>query len=398
MAAPCFVYDMPVESNLIYLDNAATTCLCEEALAAMQPCFTGIYANPSSLHGAARAARQLVEKARREIASLIGADTGEVYFTSGGTEGDVTVLRSAAHAGDTALCPLIAASAVEHHAVLETLSRMEREGICRTALIAPNADGVITEESVRRFLIEHPGTTLVSVMACNNETGAVMPIRAISTVCHEHGALVHTDAVQMMGHMPVDVHALGVDYLTASAHKFHGPKGCGLLYVRKGAPFLPLLTGGKQELEHRAGTENVPGIVGMQAALKLACDSMERDAARMTELRTRLEEGILENVSGSTLHAERAARHPGIASFRFSGIEAEQLLILLDMNGICASGGSACTAGSLEPSHVLLAMGVAPAEARGAVRFSLSRYTTEEEIDCAIKAVIRSVSALRGNR
>lgn len=366
---------------MIYADHAATAKLSPRALEAMMPFLTEEYGNASSLYAPGRRARRAVDRAREAVAACVGALPGEIYFTACGTESDNWAIRAAAEAnpGDA----LFVTTAVEHHAVLRTFEALRRAGR-RTEILGVDVRGRLSPETLRRAVGGRAEAAsraaFVSVMAANNEVGTLMPLAELAQAAHGAGALFHTDAVQALGHVPVDVSALGVDMMSFSAHKFGGPKGVGGLYVRKGVPLPPGLYGGGQEHGLRSGTENVAGIVGMAAALKESCAGMREAAARVAALRDRLIAGVLK-LPGTRLTGDPAERLPGNASFVFDGIEGEALVLLLDQRGVCASSGSACSAGALEPSHVLLAMGFSPDEARGALRLSLGPDNTREEID-----------------
>ena len=366
---------------MIYADHAATAKLSPRALEAMMPFLTEEYGNASSLYAPGRRARRAVDRAREAVAACVGALPGEIYFTACGTESDNWAIRAAAEAnpGDA----LFVTTAVEHHAVLRTFEALRRAGR-RTEILGVDGRGRLSPETLRRAVGGRAEAAsraaFVSVMAANNEVGTLMPLAELAQAAHGAGALFHTDAVQALGHVPVDVSALGVDMMSFSAHKFGGPKGVGGLYVRKGVPLPPGLYGGGQEHGLRSGTENVAGIVGMAAALEESCAGMREAAARVAALRDRLIAGVLK-LPGTRLTGDPAERLPGNASFVFDGIEGEALVLLLDQRGVCVSSGSACSAGALEPSHVLLAMGFSPDEARGALRLSLGPDNTREEID-----------------
>ena len=378
--------------NMIYADNAATTPLCEAALVTMNRLLRDCYGNPSSLYGLGQVAREELEKAREEIASLIGAKPREIYFTSGGSEADNQAILSAAAIGKRKGKRHIISTAFEHHAVLHTLKRLEKEGF-EVTLLDVHEDGLVRPEEVAAAIRED--TCLVTVMYANNEIGTIQPIGEIGAVCREKGVLFHTDAVQAVGHIPVDVVKDNIDMLSAAAHKFHGPKGVGFLYARKGVALTNLIEGGTQEMGRRAGTENVPGIAAMAAALKEAVTEMEARAAHLTALRDRLIAGLSE-IPHSALNGDARRRLPGNVNFCFEGIEGESLLLLMDDKGIQASSGSACTSGSLDPSHVLLAIGRVHDVAHGSLRLSLGEEMTEADIDYMIQAVKEVVEYLRG--
>lgn len=375
----------------IYADNAATTAMSPAAIEAMFQCIHNTDGNPSSLHSAGQRAAETLAEARGRIAARLGCEPSELIFTSGGSEADNQALRGAARLGAAKGKKHIVSTAFEHHAVLHTLRRLEQEGFTVT-LLDVHEDGIITPEQVRAAI--RPDTCLVSVMYANNEIGTIQPIAEIGRVCREAGVLFHTDAVQAVGHLPVDVRAQNIDLLSLSAHKFHGPKGVGALYVRRGLRLAPLIEGGAQERGRRAGTENLPAIVGMAAALDEACDKMDRTTAHLLPLRDKLIAGLAAIPHGA-LNGDAQRRLPGNVSFCFEGIEGESLLLLLDDKGICASSGSACTSGSLDPSHVLLAIGRPHDVAHGSLRLSLGEDVTEEEIDYLIGAVTETVAYLR---
>ncbi len=378
----------------IYADNAATTKMSRAAMEAMLSCMEQHYGNPSSLYALGQEAKEILEKARAEIAGVIHAEPGEITITSGGSEADNQALRSAALAGKKAGKTHIISTAFEHHAILHTLKRLEEEGF-QVTLLPVHEDGLVRVEEVAAALGEHPDTCLVSVMYANNEIGTVQPIPEIGALCREKGVLFHTDAVQAVGHLPIDVKAQNIDMLSASAHKFHGPKGIGFLYARKGVRLRSLIEGGAQEGGRRAGTENVASAVGMAAALKEAAAGMAANDARLRPLRDRLIAGLRE-ISHSALNGDALQRLPGNVNFCFEGIEGESLLLLLDDRGICASSGSACTSGSLDPSHVLLAIGRVHDVAHGSLRLTLGEDATEEQVDYLIQNVKEVVEYLRG--
>ena len=375
----------------IYADHAATTAMSEAAIEAMTRCMREEYGNPSSLYRIGQRAREVLEQAREDVASVINAEAREVYFTSGGSEADNQAIRSAALAGKKKGKNHIISTSFEHHAVLHTLEQLKSEGFDVT-LLPVHENGVVLPEEVEGAI--RPETALVTVMYANNEIGTIQPIREIGTICKTHGVLFHTDAVQAVGPLAIDVKAENIDYLSASAHKFHGPKGTGFLYARKGVPLLPLINGGAQEKGKRAGTENLPGIVGMAAALKETVAERDAEAARLTVLRDRLIAGLNE-IPHSALNGDAEKRLPGNVSFCFEGIEGESLLLLLDEKGISASSGSACTSGSLDPSHVLLAIGRVHDVAHGSLRLTLGRENTPEDVEYIISAVKDVVSYLR---
>ena len=376
----------------VYLDNAATTMVRQEVVDAMIPAFTTYYGNPSSLHEFAREAGELVDAARAKVANAINAKPDEIVFTGGGSESDNMVLRGAIAANKKKGKHIIT-TAVEHHAVLYTLQAMEREGIAELTILPVDEYGLVTAEQVANAIRED--TVLVSVMFANNEVGTIMPIPEIGKVCHDKGVWFHTDAVQATGHVPIDVQAMNIDMLSMSAHKFHGPKGIGALYIRKGVRLPALIIGGGQEKKRRAGTENVPGIVGMGTALELAVAHMEDNAKRVGALRDKLIKGIPAAIPDVKLNGHPTKRLPNNVNFSIRYIEGESILLMLDINGIAASSGSACTSGSLDPSHVLLAMGLPHEVAHGSLRMTLSEFTTEEEIDYVLDILPQIVQRLR---
>ena len=375
----------------IYLDNAATTRVSDAALDAMLPYFRQQYGNPSSLYAFGQEAKEALERARATVAGVLNCEPREIIFTSGGSEADNQAIRSAAAIGARAGKRHIISTAFEHHAVLHTLSKLEKEGF-EVTLLDVHSDGLVRVEELAAAI--RPDTCLVTVMYANNEIGTIQPIADIGRVCRGRGVLFHTDAVQAAGHLPIDVRAQNIDLLSLSAHKFHGPKGVGALYARRGIALTNLIEGGAQERGRRAGTENTAGIAGMAAALDEAARNMERDSAKMTALRDRLIAG-LSQIPHSALNGDAERRLPGNVSFCFEGIEGESLLLLLDDKGVCASSGSACTSGSLDPSHVLLAIGRPHEVAHGSLRLTLSGETSEEDIDYTIKAVTEVVAYLR---
>ena len=376
----------------IYADNAATTKMSRAAIDAMMHCMEEEFGNPSSLYSIGQQAKEVLEQAREDVAAVIHADPKEVLFTSGGSEADNQAIRSAAEIGKKEGKRHIISTSFEHHAVLHTLKRLEAEGY-EVTLLDVHEDGLVRVEEVEAAIRED--TCLVTIMFANNEIGTVQPIREIGAVCRKHGVLFHTDAVQAMGHLPIDVKADNIDMLSASAHKFHGPKGIGFLYARKGIRLTNLIEGGAQERGKRAGTENVAAIAGMAAALKEAAANMQANEEHMTAMRDRLIKGLQE-IPHSALNGDAQKRLPGNVNFCFEGIEGESLLLLLDDKGICASSGSACTSGSLDPSHVLLAIGRVHDVAHGSLRLSIGENITEEEIDYIIDKVKDVVQYLRG--
>ncbi len=375
----------------IYADHAATTAMSEAAIETMTRCMREVYGNPSSLYRIGQQAKEVLEQAREDVAAVINAESREIYFTSGGSEADNQAIRSAALAGKKKGKNHIISTAFEHHAVLHTLEQLKTEGF-EVTLLDVHENGVVLPEEVEAAI--RPETCLVTVMYANNEIGTVQPIREIGVICRAHQVLFHTDAVQAAGPLAIDVRAENIDYLSASAHKFHGPKGVGFLYARKGVPLIPLINGGAQERNRRAGTENLPGIVGMAAALKETVAERESETARLTVLRDRLIAGLSE-IPHSALNGDAEKRLPGNVSFCFEGIEGESLLLLLDEKGISASSGSACTSGSLDPSHVLLAIGRVHDVAHGSLRLTLGRENTQEDVEYIISAVKDVVAYLR---
>lgn len=375
----------------IYVDNAATTKTSRTAIEAMLPYMDKIYGNPSSLHSVGQAAADALRKAREEAAEVLGCEPNEITFTSGGSEADNQALVSAAAIGARKGKKHIISTAFEHHAILHTLKKLEKEGF-EVTLLDVHENGMVSAQQVADAIRDD--TCLVSVMYANNEIGSIQPIAEIGAVCKEKGVIFHTDAVQAVGHVHINVKEENIDMLSLSAHKFHGPKGVGLLYARKGVRLTNIIEGGAQERGKRAGTENIPGIVGMVAALKEANANIDANAEKVSALRDRLIEG-LEKIPHSALNGDRTKRLPGNVSFCFEGIEGESLLLLLDAKGICASSGSACTSGSLDPSHVLLAIGRPHEVAHGSLRLTLSEENTQEEIDYIIEETTKVVKYLR---
>ena len=375
----------------IYVDNAATTKTSRTAIEAMLPYMDKIYGNPSSLHSVGQAAADALRKAREEAAECLGCTPREITFTSGGSEADNQALVSAAAIGARKGKKHIISTAFEHHAILHTLKKLEKEGF-EVTLLDVHENGMVSAQQVADAIRED--TCLVSVMYANNEIGSIQPIAEIGAVCKEKGVIFHTDAVQAVGHVHINVKEENIDMLSLSAHKFHGPKGVGLLYARKGVRLTNIIEGGAQERGKRAGTENIPGIVGMVAALKEANANIDANAEKVSALRDRLIEG-LEKIPHSALNGDRTKRLPGNVSFCFEGIEGESLLLLLDAKGICASSGSACTSGSLDPSHVLLAIGRPHEVAHGSLRLTLSEENTQEEVDYIIEETTKVVKYLR---
>lgn len=391
--AVCLRGRFGMEMNMkIYADNAATTKMSKTAIDAMLPYLDGIYGNPSSLHSAGQQANEALSLARERIAACLGCDAGEIIFTSGGSEADNHAIRSAARIGEKQGKKHILSTAFEHHAVLHTLNRLKEEGF-EITLLDVHENGMVSADQVREAI--RPDTCLVTVMYANNEIGTIQPIEEIGAVCREKGVLFHTDAVQAAGHLHIDVRSQNIDMLSLSAHKFHGPKGIGALYARRGIRLTNLIEGGAQEKGRRAGTENIPAIMGMAAALEEACAGIDGNTEKVSALRDRLIAG-LKKIPHGVLNGDEKHRLPGNVNFCFEGIEGESLLLLLDDKGICASSGSACTSGSLDPSHVLLAIGRPHEIAHGSLRLTISEETTEEEIDYMIQAVSEVVEYLRG--
>ena len=375
----------------VYADNAATTAVSDTALAAMLPCFQEFYGNPSSLHSPGQRAEEKLSAAREIFARHLNAQLREITFTSGGSEADNQALRSAAVLGARKGKRHIISTKFEHHAILHTLQALEKEGYEVTLLDIP-PDGVVTAEQVKEALRED--TCLVSVMFANNEIGTIQPIAEIGQVCHEAGVLFHTDAVQAAGHLPIDVEAMHIDMLSLSGHKFHGPKGVGVLYARKGIVLSNVIYGGAQERGKRAGTENIPGICGAAAAFDEACANMEKNAAHLIPIRDKLIAGLTA-IPHSVLNGDAVRRLPGNINICFEGIEGESLLLMLDAKGIAASSGSACTSGSLDPSHVLLALGRPHEVAHGSLRLSFSEYNSQEEADYILQVLPGIIQYLR---
>ncbi len=375
----------------IYLDNAATTRMSKTAINAMLPYMDSVYGNPSSLHSAGQEAKEALESARERMAALLGCEAREIIFTSGGSEADNQAIISAAKIGEKNGKRHIVSTAIEHHAVLHTLQRLEKDGF-EVTLLDVGENGIVTAQQVEQAI--RPDTCLVTVMYANNEIGTIQPIKEIGKVCHRHGVIFHTDAVQAAGHLHINVKDENIDMLSLSAHKFKGPKGIGALYAGKGIRLVNLIEGGAQERGKRAGTENLPAIMGMVAAFEEACAGIDENAAKLVPLRDRLIAGLAE-IEHSVLNGDAQKRLVGNVSFCFEGIEGESLLLLLDDKGICASSGSACTSGSLDPSHVLLAIGRVHDVAHGSLRLTLSEENTLEEVDYTVKAVKEVVEYLR---
>ena len=375
----------------VYVDNAATTAMSDTAINAMTPYLKEFFGNPSSLYAAGQAAKDALEKARADIAQCLNADVKEIYFTSGGSESDNQAIRSAAANGARKGKRHIITTSFEHHAVLHTLKKLEQSG-AEVTYLDVHSDGLVTARQVEEAI--RPDTALVTVMYANNEVGTIQPVREIGEVCRRAGVPFHTDAVQAVGHIPVDVKADNIDMLSLSAHKFHGPKGVGALYCKRGLPLNSFIEGGAQERNRRAGTENVAGIVSMAAALKEACANMRKENKKLLKLRDRLIDGLL-TIPYSKLNGDRKNRLPGNVNICFEGTEGESLLLNLDNTGICASSGSACTTASLEPSHVLLALGLPHEIAHGSLRLTLSADNTDEDIDYILKEVPEAVKKVR---
>ena len=376
----------------VYADNAATTKMSQTAIDAMVPCFEKFYGNPSSLHSVGQEAKEVLEDCRARMAAILGCEPREIYFTSGGSEADNQAIISAARNGARKGKKHIISTAFEHHAVLHTLEKLEKEGFEVTLLDVSQGHNVTARQVSEAIRSD---TCLVTTMYANNEIGSILPISEIGAVCKTAGVPFHTDAVQAVGHLHINVKEQNIDMLSLSAHKFHGPKGVGALYCRRGIPLTNVIDGGAQERGKRAGTENLPGICGMVAALEESVANLDENTAKVTALRDRLIDG-LSKIPHSALNGDPVHRLPGNISFCFEGIEGESLLLLLDMKGVCASSGSACTSGSLDPSHVLLAIGRVHDVAHGSLRLSLSEYNTEEEIDHILTVVPEVVAYLRG--
>ena len=375
----------------IYADNAATTKMSRTAIDAMLPYMETYFGNPSSLHTIGQQAAEALQKARETVAECLGCQPREITFTSGGSEADNQALVSAARIGERKGKKHIISTAFEHHAILHTLKKLEKEGF-EVQLLDVGPTGTVTAQQVADAIRED--TCLVTIMYANNEIGSIMPIPEIGAVCKEKGVLFHTDAVQAAGHLHIDVKAQDIDMLSLSAHKFHGPKGVGVLYARQGIPLTNIIEGGAQERGKRAGTENIPGIVSMAAALQEACAHIDENAAKVSALRDKLMAG-LSQIPHSALNGDPVHRLPGNVNFCFEGIEGESLLLLLDAKGICASSGSACTSGSLDPSHVLLAIGRPHEVAHGSLRLSLCEWNTQEEVDYMLQVIPEVVAYLR---
>ena len=377
--------------NTVYVDNAATTRLSDHALKAMMPFMQDVYGNPSSLHHIGQTAKEYLVDARERVAKCLNASPNEIYFTSGGSEADNHAILTAAYNGARRGKKHIISSKFEHHAVLHTLDKLAKEGF-EIQLLDVYKEGIVRLDDLKNAIRED--TALVTIMSANNEVGTVQPVAEIGALCKEKGVVFHTDAVQAVGHIAIDVKAMNIDMLSVSAHKFHGPKGIGVLYCRKGIPLQSLINGGAQERNKRAGTENIPAIMGMAAAMEDAVANLDKNAAYVSRLRDRIIDGI-KDIDRAYVNGDLTKRLPGTVNMYFEGIEGESLLLLLDQKGICASSGSACTSGSLDPSHVLLAMGVPVAFAHGSLRLSLSEENTDEDVDLIIKTIHEVVPYLR---
>ena len=377
--------------KVVYLDNAATTACAPEALAVMVEALNGACGNPSSHYSVGYEAKEFVDKGRAQVAKAINASPAEIFFTGCGSEADNWAVKGTAFTKARQNKKHLITSAFEHHAIMHSMAALERMGF-EVTYIKPTTEGYIRPEDVEAAI--RPDTALISIMMANNEIGTIQPIREIGAICRAKGVPFHTDAVQAAGHLPIHVGEQNLDLLSLSAHKFHGPKGVGVLYARKGIPLFPLIEGGAQERGRRAGTENLPAIMGMTAALELACSQIDENARHLTALRDQLIQGLAK-IPHSVLNGDPVQRLPSNVNFCFEGIEGESLLLLLDDKGICASSGSACTSGSLDPSHVLLAIGRPHEVAHGSLRLSLSEETTEQEVEEIIRAVSESVAYLR---
>ena len=377
----------------VYFDYNATTPWAPEVIEAVGVACRDIFGNASSVHHFGQQAKAAIDDARSAIAALLNGDPSEIVFTSGGTESDNFAIRGAAEALEATGRRHLIATAIEHEAVLNTFKALARRG-WKTTLVPVDHSGIVAPERVREAISRE--TALVSVMHANNEIGTIQPIAAIAAIAHEHGALMHTDAVQSTAKIPVDVRALGVDLLSLSAHKFNGPKGAGVLWIKRGTRMLPILTGGKHERNRRAGTENVPAIVGLGVAARLAAQKLAPEAARLAALRDRLEEGIVASVPGTAINGDLRGRVPNTTNISFDRVEAESLLIALDLEGIAVSTGSACSSGTLEPSHVLRAMGFSAHRTQNSLRFSLGQFSTDAEVQQVLNVLPRLVEKLRG--
>jgi cysteine desulfurase len=377
----------------VYFDYNATTPLAPEVIDAVARASRETFGNASSVHHFGQQAKAALDDARSELATLIHGDPSEIVFTSGGTEADNMAIRGTAEAIEPTGRRHLIASAIEHEAVLNTLKALARRG-WRTTLLPVDDSGIVAPDRLREALADD--TALVSIMHANNEIGTIQPIAELAQLVHARGALLHTDAVQSVGKIPVDVRALGADLLSLSAHKFNGPKGAGALWIKRGTRMLPIVTGGKHERNRRAGTENVPAIVGLGVAARLAGGKLDAEAARVAALRDHLEEGILRGVPGTAVNGARGSRVPNTSNISFDRVEAESLLIALDLEGIAVSTGSACSSGTLEPSHVLRAMGLSTHRTQNSLRFSLGMFSTEAEVDRVVEVLPRLVEKLRG--
>ena len=377
----------------VYFDYNATTPLAPEVIEAVARASRDVFGNASSVHRFGQQAKAALDDARSAVAALIGADPSEIVFTSGGTESDNFAIRGAAEALEPSGRRHLIAGAIEHEAVLNTLKALARRG-WRTTLLPVESSGIVSPDRLREAITTE--TALVSVMHANNEIGTIQPVTELAAIAHEHGALMHTDAVQTAGKIRVDVRALGIDLLSLSAHKFNGPKGAGALWIKRGTRLQPTMTGGKHERNRRAGTENVPGIVGLGVAAQLAAAKLDAEARRIAALRDRLERGVLDAVAGTAVNGAREARVPNTTNISFDRVEAESLLIALDLAGVAVSTGSACSSGTLEPSHVLKAMGLPTHRTQNSLRFSLGLFSTEDEVDFTIAVLPRLVDKLRG--
>ena len=384
---------MNVSRMRVYFDYNATSPLAEDVTDAVVRATRDVFGNASSVHHFGQQAKATMDAARSAVATLLNADLSEIVFTSGGTESDNFAIRGVAEALEPTGRRHLIASAIEHEAVLNTLKALARRG-WRTTLLSVDQSGIVSPDRLRDAI--GTDTAVVSVMQANNEIGTIQPIAALAAIAHEHGALMHTDAVQSAGKIPVDVRVLGVDLLSLSAHKFNGPKGAGVLWIKRGTRMQPVLTGGKHERNRRAGTENVPAIAGLGVAARLAAGKLSVDAPRVAALRDRLEAGILRAVPGTAVNGAAESRVPNTTNISFERIEAESLLIALDLEGVAVSTGSACSSGTLEPSHVLRAMGLAAHRTQSSLRFSLGMFSTEEEVDRVIEVLPRLVEKLRG--
>jgi cysteine desulfurase len=377
----------------VYFDYNATTPLSPEAIDVISRTTRDVFGNASSIHHFGQQAKGVIDVARSSVATLVCGDPSEIVFTGGGTESDNFAIRGAAEALESSGRRHLIASAIEHEAVLNTMKALAKRG-WRTTLLPLDVSGVVAPERLRAAITDD--TALVSVMHANNEIGTIQPIAELAAIARERGALMHTDAVQSAGKIPVDVRALGVDLLSLSAHKFNGPKGAGAIWIKRGTRLSPILTGGKHERNRRAGTENVPAIAGLGAAAQLAAGKLAAEAARLAALRDRLEAGVLDHVHGSSVNGQRDARVPNTTNISFERVEAESLLIALDLEGIAVSTGSACSSGTLEPSHVLRAMGLPTHRTQNSLRFSLGMFSTEAEVDHVIEVLPRLIEKLRG--